>query len=76
MDTACIGQSVTQLHGCKTSLTPCLGKIPWEGNGYPTPVFLPGDPHGQRSLAGYNPWGHKESDSTKQQHFHFSQQER
>ena len=28
----------------------------------PTPVFLPGKSHGQRSLAGYSPWGHKESD--------------
>ena len=31
----------------------------------PTPVFLPGESHGQRSLAGYSPWGHKESDTTK-----------
>ena len=30
----------------------------------PTPVFLPGESHGQRSLAGYSPWGCKESDST------------
>ena len=28
-------------------------------------VFLPGKPHGQRSLAGYRPWGHKESDMTE-----------
>ena len=32
----------------------------------PIPVFLPEKPHGQRSLAGYNPWGHKESDMTEQ----------
>ena len=31
----------------------------------PTPVFLPGESHGQRSLAGYSPWGHKESDATE-----------
>ena len=30
-----------------------------------TPVFLPGESHEQRSLEGYNPWGHKESDTTK-----------
>ena len=30
----------------------------------PTPVFLPGESHGQRNLAGYSPWGHKESDRT------------
>ena len=32
----------------------------------PTPVFLPGEFHGQRSLAGYSPWDHKESDMTEQ----------
>ena len=32
----------------------------------PNPVFLPGKSHGQRSLAGYNPWGHEESDTTWQ----------
>ena len=32
-----------------------------EGNGYPNRVFLPGKAHGQRSLAGYSPWGHQES---------------
>ena len=31
-----------------------------------TPVFLAGKSHGQRSLAGYSPWGHKESDTTEQ----------
>ena len=35
-----------------------------EGNG--NPVFLPGEFHGQRSLAGYCPWGRKESDTTEQ----------
>ena len=31
----------------------------------PAPVFLPGAYHGQRSLMGYSPWGHKESDMTE-----------
>ena len=31
----------------------------------PTPVFLPGESHGQRSLVGYKPWGRKESDTTE-----------
>ena len=31
----------------------------------PTPVFLPGESHGQRSLVGYSPWGCKESDTTE-----------
>ena len=42
-----------------------VGKIPWRRKWQPTPVFLLGEFHGQRSLAGYSPWGHKESDSTK-----------
>ena len=33
--------------------------------GLPTPIFLPGEFHGQRGLAGYNPWGHKELDTTE-----------
>ena len=35
--------------------------MPWRRNWQPTSVFLPGVSHGQRSLAGYSPWGHKES---------------
>ena len=35
-----------------------------------TPVTLPGEFHGQRSLVGYSPSGHKESDTTKRLHFH------
>ena len=38
----------------------------------PTPVLLPGQSHGQRSLVGCSPWGHKESDQTERLHFHFS----
>ena len=44
---------------------PWVGKIPWKRAWQPTPVFLPGKSHGQRSLAGYSPWGHKESDITE-----------
>ena len=36
---------------------PWVGKIPWKRKWKPTPVFLPGESHGQRSLAGYNPRG-------------------
>ena len=43
---------------------PGSGRSPGEGNGNPLPVFLPGKSHGQRSLAGYSPWGHKELDMT------------
>jgi len=45
-------------------LHPWAWQIPWKGKWQPTPVFLPGKSHGQRSLAGYSPWGHKESDTT------------
>ena len=38
---------------------PWVGKIPLRRKWQPTPVFVPGKPHGQKSLAGYNPWGHK-----------------
>ena len=38
---------------------PWVRKIPWRRKWPPTPVFLPGEFHGQRSLAGYSPWGHK-----------------
>ena len=34
-----------------------VGKIPWRRAWQPTPVFLPGESHGQRSLGGYSPWG-------------------
>ena len=53
-------------------LDPWIGKIPWRRKWQPTPVLLPGKSHGQRSLIGYSPWGHKESDTTEQLHFHFS----
>ena len=38
----------------------------------PNAVLLPGKSHGQRSLVGSSPWGHKESDTTERLHFHFS----
>ena len=38
----------------------------------PTPVFLPGESHGRRSLVGCSPWGLEESDKTERVHFHFS----
>ena len=42
-----------------------VGKIPWRREQLPTPVFLSGKSHGQRSLAGYSPWGCKESNVTE-----------
>ena len=45
----------------------CSPRRKWQ----PTPVFLPGESHGQRSLAGYSPRGRKESNTTEQFHFTF-----
>ena len=42
-----------------------VGKIPWRREWQPTPVFLPGESHGQGSLVGYSPGGCKESDTTE-----------
>ena len=42
---------------------------------HPTPVFLPGKPHGRRSLVGCSPWGRKESDTTERLHFHALEKE-
>ena len=51
-------------------LIPELGQSPGEGNGNPLSVILPGESHGQRSLAGYSPWNHKESHMTEHTHTH------
>ena len=50
----------------ETGFYPWVGKIPPEEEmAITTPVFLPGESHGQGTLAGYSPWGHKESDTTE-----------
>ena len=49
----------------ETRFDPWVGKIPWEREWQPTPVFLPEEFHGQRSPLGYNPRGHKELDMTE-----------
>ena len=49
-----------------TGLIPGLGIHCGRGHGNPTPVFFPGGSHGQRSLVGYSPWDHKQSDTTEQ----------
>ena len=47
------------------ALIPGLGRSPEGGHGKPTPVFLPGESLGHRSLVGYSPWDCKESDTTE-----------
>ena len=51
------------------------GKIPWRREWLPTPVFLSRESHGQKSLAGFNPWSYKESDMIERltlSHFHLT----
>ena len=65
-------ESACQFRRCRRlRFDPWVGKIPWRRAWQPTPVFLPGKSHGQRSLAGYSPWGCKRVGhglATKQQH--------
>jgi len=46
-------------------LIPPSKEDPPEGKWQPSPIFLPGESHGQRSLVGYHPWGCKKSDVTE-----------
>ena len=49
----------------RPGFNPWVGKISWRREWLPTPVFLPGESYGERSLVGYSPWGHKELDTTE-----------
>ena len=49
----------------RSRFNPWVEKIPLRRKSQPTPVFLLGKSHGQRSLVGYSPWGDKESDMMK-----------
>ena len=66
-----VAQQVKDLSTCHGRVTGDLGlipgirKIPWRRAWWPTPVFLPGESHGQRSLEGYSPQGCKESDTAE-----------
>ena len=51
---------------------PWIRNIRWRRAWQTTPIFLPGESHGQRSLVGCSPWGREESDTTERLHFHFS----
>ena len=46
--------------------------LSWRRRWHPTPVLLPGESHGRRSLVGCSPWGREESNTTERLHFHFS----
>ena len=49
----------------ETGFDPWVGKILWRRAWQPTPVFLPGESHGQRSLGGYSPRSPKKLDTTE-----------
>ena len=55
----------------RLGFNPWIRKIPWRRAWQPTPLFLPGEAHEQRSLVGYSPWGHKESVTTEHTHTKF-----
>ena len=57
------------LQSGRPGFNPWVRKICWRRKCEPIPVSLPGKSHGRRSLVGYSPWGHKESDMTEQRHF-------
>ena len=56
--------------GKRYGFSPCVGRIHWRRKWQPTPVFLSGKSHGQRSLAGYSLSGCQESDSTLRLNLH------
>ena len=64
-----VAQRLKHLPGMwETRFDAWVGKIPWRRKWQPTPVLLPGESHGERSLVGYSPWGRKESDTTERLH--------
>ena len=65
--TSLVAQMIKNLTAIQETRVRSLGReIPWRREWQPSPVFLTGESHGQRSLAGYSPWGCKESDMTDQ----------
>ena len=63
--TLLVAQMVKNLQFRRPGFDPWVRKIPWRRECLPTPVFFPGEFHGQRSLMGNNPWGCKESTMTE-----------
>ena len=64
-----VAQRLKHLPAMQETQVRSLGwEDPLEKEMQPTPVFLPGESHGQRILVGYSPWGRKESDTTERLH--------
>ena len=64
-----VRQLSVRLQCGRAGFNPWVGKIPWRRKWQPTPVLLPGESHGGRSLIGYSPWGRKDWDTTERLHF-------
>ena len=64
------GKDLPAVHK-EPAFDPWVGKSPWRREWQPTPVFLLGECHGQRSLVGYSLWGFKDLDTTKHTHAFF-----
>ena len=65
-----VAQRLKRLPAMQETWVRSLGwEDPWTRKWQPTPVFLPGESHGRRSLVGYSPRGREESDMTEQLHF-------
>ena len=60
-----VTQMIKKLQCEKPGFDPWVGKITCRKERLPTPVFLPGEFHGERSQVGYHPWGHKELDTAE-----------
>ena len=70
LETSLVAHTVKHLPTMRRpGFNPWVGRISWRRKWQPTPLFLPGESHGQRSLVGYSPWGHKELDTTERLHF-------
>ena len=63
----CLILTVKNQPAMQETWTRSLVRFPWRRRAWqPTPVFWPGEFHGQRSLVGYSPWGHKDLDTAEQ----------
>ena len=61
-----MAQTVNNMPAMQETQIESLGQEdPWRKKWQPTPLFLPGEFHRQRNLAGYSPWGHKDLDLTE-----------
>ena len=63
-----MAQRLKSLQCRRPGFDPWVRRSPWKRKWQPTPVLLPGESHGQRSLVGYSPRSRKESDMTEQLH--------